>query len=395
MCVRASLRGSGRLLMYAQANLMPWVEALREDVPDLRLYDAHVHLGLRDPAALLATEEEALDALEQVDSRALLFPLKEPAGYGHANTHMLEVCEAHPERFRALARLDPADGPLEEAERCLEAGAVGLKLHPRGEGFELADERLDDVFALADEQRLPIMLHAGVGTPELGPQALDRARAHPNARFILAHCAVGSFEQTVPRIDEYDNVYFDTSWWNPADLWALFRMVPPSRILYASDVPFSSPAEGAILTGRMALQAGLSPDQVRGVMGGQLERLVEHAEPLDLGPAPEAAEPLAPELERLYVTLATAVEPMLRGEDPGQGLDLAKVASQTPLGANSEVIECIATLLELNDEQEEPDPLRAQRSPGFDLVLVAAVAARTPLATSPRLETIRALAQDA
>jgi len=142
--------------MYAQPNLMPWVHALHEHVPGLELHDAHVHLGLRDPAGLQATEEEALDALGQVGSRALIFPLKEPARYERANTHMVELAEAHPERFRALCRIDPAEAPMSEAERCLEAGAVGLKLHPRGEGFAMDDSRLDDVFALADRERLPL-----------------------------------------------------------------------------------------------------------------------------------------------------------------------------------------------------------------------------------------------
>src|SRR3954447_18405098 len=107
--------------MYAQPNLMPWVQALREDVEGLELYDAHVHVGLRDPAGLEATEEEALDALAQVDSRALIFPLKEPAGYRDPNQHMLELAEKHPDRLRALCRLDPAEDPLGEAERCLDA----------------------------------------------------------------------------------------------------------------------------------------------------------------------------------------------------------------------------------------------------------------------------------
>src|SRR3954454_3925809 len=146
--------------MYAQPNLMPWVHALHADVADLGLYDAHVHLGLRDPAGLQATEEEALDALEQVGSRALIFPLKEPAGYSRANTRMLELAEAHPDRLRALCRLDPTESPLEGAQRCLARGAVGCKLHPRGEGFEFRDERLDGVCALADEPPLRVSLRA-------------------------------------------------------------------------------------------------------------------------------------------------------------------------------------------------------------------------------------------
>jgi predicted TIM-barrel fold metal-dependent hydrolase len=381
--------------MYAQRNLMPWVEKLREDVEGLELYDAHVHIGLHDPAGLLATAEEAIEALEQVDSRALIFPLKEPGGYREPNRRMLELVDAHPDRLRALCRLDPGDDPVAEAQRCLDAGAVGLKLHPRGEGFDIADRRLDDVFALAGERRLPIMIHAGVGDAEIGPQTLERAGEHPDARIIFAHCAVGAFNLVVPHVEEFPNVFFDTSWWNPADIWALFRLVPPGRILYASDIPFASPAEALVLTGRIALQAGLSPQQMRSVMGGQLERLVAHQDPLEVGRAPEHVEPLAPELERLYVTLLTAVEPMLRGDDPGQGLDLARAASDAPRGPHADVIECVAALLELNDRTEEADPLRSERAPGFDLVLAAAVAARTPGASSPSLDEIRALSASA
>src|SRR3954471_15898048 len=144
--------------MCAQTNLMPWVHALHADVDGLELYDAHVHLGLHDPAGLQATEDEALDALEQVESRALIFPFSEPAGYREPNRRMLELADAHPERFRVLCRLDPADDPLGVAERHLEGGARGRAQHPRGEGFQLDDERLDDVFALAHERRLPIMI---------------------------------------------------------------------------------------------------------------------------------------------------------------------------------------------------------------------------------------------
>src|SRR3954470_8457548 len=127
---------------------MPWVEMLHCDVDELRLFDAHVHIGLHDPAGLLATAEDALGALEQVDSRALIFPLKEPGGYREPNERMLELVEAHPDRRGAPAAPAPAEAPLGEGQRCLVAGAVGLKLHPRGEGFDIADRRLDDVFAL-------------------------------------------------------------------------------------------------------------------------------------------------------------------------------------------------------------------------------------------------------
>src|SRR4051812_8414456 len=105
--------------MYAQEHLLPWVEALREDVEDLVLEDAHVHIGIHDPAGLQATADEALAALGEVDSGALIFPLSEPAGYREANERMIALAAEHP-RLRALARLDPADEPLATAEQALQ-----------------------------------------------------------------------------------------------------------------------------------------------------------------------------------------------------------------------------------------------------------------------------------
>ena len=370
---------------------MPWVEALHDDVPALEVFDAHVHVGTEDPAGLHATEDEVVRALSEIGARALVFPLADPDGYRAANRRLIELANGRPAQLCALARVDPADDPTEQLRECLELGAVGVKLHPRGEEFRVADSRLDDVFAMADERHLPVMIHAGVGDPSLGPEALERARQHPGARLILAHCAIGSFEQVIHEVENVPNVFFDTAWWNPADIWALFRMVPPSRILYASDIPFASPAGTMVTTGRLAIEAGLSPAQVRSVMGGQLERLVAHQDPLDVGPAPEEARALAPELERLYVTLLTSVEPMLRGIDPGQGLELARTAARSPVGPHAEVIDCIRSLLELNERKTERDRRRASRSPGFDLVQMAAVAARTPSATSPSSARIEQL----
>lgn len=268
---------------------------------------------------------------------------------------------------------------------------MGIKLHPRGDEFELVDPRLDRVFAIADERRLPIMVHAGAGSPEIGDHALQRAREHPDSRLILAHCAIGAYERVVPHADEIRNLLFDTSWWNPADVWGLLHAVRPGQVLYASDIPFAAPALAFILTTRLAIEAGLSDEQLASVLAGQAERLCEGGDLLDVGPLDRPLEPLRPPLERIYVTLLSAVEPMLRGESPGQGLELARVACSRPHGPDAEVIASIATLLELADQQQEPDPLRPLRSPGWDLVLAAAVLARTPSAPVPSRQQVDAL----
>ena len=60
-----------------------------------------------------------------------------------------------------------------------------------------------------------------------------------------------------PTLDERPNLLYDTSWWTVADFMALFSLVPPGRILIASDAPYGSPAGGFLYAMRCALQAGL------------------------------------------------------------------------------------------------------------------------------------------
>lgn len=369
--------------MYAETALRPWVRALHDAIPGLEPFDAHLHVGLNDPAGYQATAEEVVDALEAVGSGGLVFPLKEPTGYGEANAALIALAAEHPGRLRALARIDPADDPLAVAERCVADGAAGLKLHPRGEGFELDDPRLDDVFAFAGRERLPLMIHAGAGDDAVVGQALDRAREQPGARLILAHCAVGGFPAAMRGAQELDNVYFDTSWWNAADIWALLHLAPAGRVLFATDVPFAGPGLCQLVTGRLALQAGLEHDAVRAIMGGQLRRLVDHAEPLIVADAAAPPAALPPELERLYVTLCSVAEPMLRGEPSGQGLPLVQSACADADGEHAPLLRSIGRLLELADEAEDRDPLRPLRTPGFDLVLAAAALARTPAVPVP------------
>ncbi len=379
--------------MYADRLLLPWLDDLRERVPDLPLVDAHVHVGLSDPTGLLATLEDAEDALELAGAGAWLVPLGRRGSYAEANAELAAAARDSGGRLHALARLDPADEPLRRAEEALDAGAMGLKLHPRGEEFTLDDPRLDDVFALADGRRLPVLVHCGTGVDGLGRTALARAIDAPGARIVLAHAAITDLGWLPRRLDDTPNLFFDTAWWNPADLLALFALVPPGRIVFGSDIPFASPVQHAVTTLRCAMQTGLSPAALRAVMGGTARQLAAHAEELpDLGPPPGAGPPVGPLLERLAVTLLTVAEPMLRATDPGEGLELAHHACHVARGTeDGEIFATVSRLLDLV-AHAEPDPRRAARTPGFDCILVAAAAARTPRAGAPAWSAVAASA---
>jgi hypothetical protein len=211
-----------------------------------------------------------------------------------------------------------------------------------------------------------------------------RSREHPEARLILAHCGAGIFDGIWPRIDDFPNILFDTSWWNPATIAALLRLVPPSRILFASDVPFATPTQQVVQTLRLALQVGLTDRQIQGFVGGQARRVLAHQDLLDLGPLPPVEQPIAPALERMYVMLVAVCERMPGGQERGQELLMALDGCAAGAdGPDGDVLRAMRGLLEQIEDRTDRDPLRQERTPGFDLAVVAATVARTPDAPLP------------
>jgi uncharacterized protein len=373
--------------VFPDRGILPWLERLREEVPGVEPLDAHTHLGSNDPDGYRCTRQELVEALEHLDGRAIVFPMQEPDGYPAANDMVLEEAAAADGRLFPFCRLDPQDDPVAEARRCLEAGARGLKLHPRAEGFTLDHPALREVFALADEERLPVLCHAGRGIPALGRDAVDACGRHPGMRLILAHAGISDLAWIWRAAQNYPNLYFDTSWWLPSDLQALFALVPPGQILMASDAPYTPPAFGATMTMRHALQVGLEPDQVRAVLGGQAARLVAREEPLDLGPA-RGTDRISrdPLLERVHSYLLSAVGQMLGGLDAEETLALARLACE--VGNDAPQAPICRMILALIEEQSryspDPDRDRPRRfTPGVQLIVAAAGVARTPDVTLP------------
>src|SRR6478672_8089721 len=264
--MRASYAGRVR----DDAELQPWFDHAISLVPDVAIWDAHMHIGVNDPDGFKATAPQILHALELAGAHGVAFPFHEPDGYRGANDHLIAAAAGSDGRLVAFCRLDPCAGDaVAEAERALDAGARGIKLHPRAEGFSLDEPEVRRVFEVAHERRVPVLIHAGRGIPALGIHTVELARALPDAQVILAHCGISDLSWIWREAQQLPNLYFDTSWWSPADILSVCALVPPGQILFASDAPYGTPLQHSLFVIRCALQAGLTQDQVRGLMGGQ------------------------------------------------------------------------------------------------------------------------------
>jgi uncharacterized protein len=368
-------------------TIRPWWDAIVAETGPLSLYDAHTHIGANDPDGFRQRPEELIASLERAGARAVTFPMHEPDGYPAANDVAIETARRSGGRVEAFCRVDPRADALAEATRCLDAGAKGIKLHPRAEQFTLAEPGVRDVVALAHERRVPVLIHAGRGIPALGRDTVRLSGEFPGARLILAHGAISDLAWLWKVLPEHPNVFIDTAWWNPADLIALFTLVGPGHVLFASDSPYGAPLNSAVMALRCALQAGLEPEQIRLVAGGQLERLLAGEDPADGGPPPGRVIGLDPHHERVVTHLISGLGRAFGGGDPSEPIALARLACA--VGEEDPQARHFASVLRLLDlfaeHRDTPAP-DGRRIPPAGRLLVAAIAvARTPDVPVPDL----------
>jgi uncharacterized protein len=329
-------------------------------VPD-DWFDAHTHIGQNDPDGRKATPEEILGGLDAAGHRrAMLFAMHEPDGYPAANDAVLRAAAASAGRFVALARIAPnADGAVAEAERCLEAGAIGFKLHPRSDAFGLPHPVVEQVVALAHERRAPVLFHAGRGIPHLGEAVVDLARRYPGARLILAHAGISDLGWIADEATELQNLFFDTAWWNVTDQLQLYTTIPPGRILYASDMPYAPGVLAAFVFLRVARAVGHGPEAIRSIAGGQLARIVAGEDPVEVGPAPgpDSVGRRIIEAERIVSYCAAGLQVAFRGMDPAEPVALARLACRTCRdGEVRELLTYVDTLLAIGQESAAAQP---------------------------------------
>jgi uncharacterized protein len=374
--------------------LRPWTEIVLDQVPGLELFDAHTHLGEHDPDGMRQSVDELLDGLKAASALgAFVFPMHEPEGYPPANDMVLEAAAASGGLLVPFCRVNPHEDAVAEAERCLAAGARGIKLHPRAEEFTLDHPVVRSLVALADERSLPVLVHAGRGIPALGLHAVQLSGDFPNARLILAHAGICDLSWIWRVAADHPNLLFDTAWWMPADLITLFSLVPPGQILFASDAPYGSTPTAAAFQIRVALEVGFSAEQIRSMASEQSLRLVA-GEPLVPAGEPVGERERAPHvlLDRVAEFLLIAVVATMRGADAAELVALARLACDVPEEIDdAPTFEAIRVLLDEFEVYAAENPEDRRR---LVFLILAATVARTPDVPIPPLEALEALRAD-
>ncbi len=289
-------------------------EEVRRLLPEgAGIFDAHTHLG-HDIDGMVGELDGLLGQMDRYGvGRAFMFCLDEPdrvPGFRAGNDRTLAFAERSEGRLVPFVRLDLGEDPVGEATRCLDRGARGIKLHPRAQRFLLNDERLEPIFALAAERRVPILIHGGRGLPPIAAHLHALVDRHPEAQLIIAHAGIADLGNLAHHFAGRAGVFFDTSVWSPVDLLDFFRQVPPEQVVYASDYPYGGQPSSLLISLKTARLSGLDDAELRAMLAGNAERIAAGEPPLE-PTAPKGSDVFSQPMQfariHQYLSMATPI----------------------------------------------------------------------------------------
>ena len=364
-----------KALARAQELLATWKdELLRELPPDVEIFDAHVHLG-DDIDGMKGRPDELLGMMDEYGvQRTFMFCLDEPdrhPGFRAPNDRTLAYAEESGGRLIPFVRLDLNENPIEEAKRCLDAGARGIKLHPRAQKISLEDERLTPVFQLACERSVPILIHGGRGLPPIAAHLHALVERCAGVQLIIAHAGIADMANLTSRFAGTPGVFFDTSVWSAIDLLDFYRQMPPEQIVYASDYPYARQPNSLLMALRTARLAGFDEQQIRNLLSHNGTRVADGQPPLE-PTQPKGGDDLTQPtiMARIHQYLSMATPLMWTRQPDSVGvLGLALNTCDSPSNGWREETEQIRELLKTAEvlwiaalsEDEDSERIRSSR----------------------------------
>lgn len=162
------------------------------------------------------------------------------------NEFVLQLSRQYP-NFIPFVKI-PYDSEIaaEKLEHYIKMGAKGLKIHAASDGGEVMNEQYLELLAVADQHKLPVIIHTGC--LHLQPLYKDPQMGHaenfqtwfqdfPNIRFILAHMNYHFPDMAFDIIKNFDNVYTDTSWQPTETIAKAVNILGDDKIFFGTDWP--------------------------------------------------------------------------------------------------------------------------------------------------------------
>jgi predicted TIM-barrel fold metal-dependent hydrolase len=181
--------------------------------------------------------------------KAVILPEISPITTGVvSNEYVLEFCQGH-EVFIPFFTINPfvVNNLAKESEKYLKQGAKGIKLYPSYNHFYPNESRMYPLYALANEEKLPVLIHTGSSVFKgskikyADPIWLDDvASDFPDLALVMAHSGRGLWYEKAFFLSRlHPNLYLEISGLPPKNLLNYFPDMEKNidKFIYGSDWP--------------------------------------------------------------------------------------------------------------------------------------------------------------
>ncbi len=256
---------------------------------EIRKLDAHSHVdpGLQRPAADWSSVEDLIEAADALGIETLFCSRPITGGamakiedVRDANDSVLAAMKRYPERIEGYCFVQPgnAEAAVDEMERCLDAGMIGVKLYNQ---FKYTNPVVFPIVERCIERRVPILGHSAYLTDARALAAQPRtsnaadfcalSTRYPELILILGHInGGGDWEWAIKALRECPHVYLDTSGSVQEDdtIGRCVRELGEQRVLFATDLTM----EGGV--GKI-LSAELTTEQRERIFSGNFQKILD------------------------------------------------------------------------------------------------------------------------
>lgn len=238
--------------------------------PDsLRVIDFHVHIGRKEDwhewvniyqkavcsefyekyEQMIDPQKFALYLKKHNIEKAVILPEISPITTGVvSNEYVLEFCLGE-DVFIPFCTVNPSlvSHPAKEIKKFIQMGARGIKLYPSYNHFYPNDSSLYPVYALAEEHRLPVLIHTGSSVfrgakiKYADPLHLDDVAADfPDLKLLMAHSGRGLWYEKAFFLSRiHESLYLEISGLPPKNLLNYFPDMEKNidKFVFGSDWP--------------------------------------------------------------------------------------------------------------------------------------------------------------
>jgi uncharacterized protein len=271
------------------ATSSPADPGLPADWRGLRKLDAHNHvfgLGHR-PNANWSEVENLIEAADALGIQRLFCSRPITGGVmgdievvRESNDAVLAAMKRYPEHIAGYCFVQPGNGAaaLDEMDRCLEAGMIGVKLYNQ---FKYTDPAVFPIAEKCIRHRIPFLGHSAFITDPKSRAAQPKtshaldfcalSRRYPELLLIMGHVnGGGDWEWAIKGLRECNNVFVDTSGSVQDDqtIERCVRELGHQRVLFATDATM----EGCV--GKV-LSADLTSEQREDIFWRNFQRILD------------------------------------------------------------------------------------------------------------------------